>query len=101
MKKALGLAIALTLALSGFVAAAEQTNGTIRMIDSTDHSIVLQDGTRLWVTEGQFADLSLGDQVQAAYEMNGDKKFVTQMDRYLGLDGSRNPVDSIQAGGDE
>jgi len=98
MKKALGLAIALTLALSGFVAAAEQTNGTIRMIDSTDHSIVLQDGTRLWVTEGQFADLSLGDQVQAAYEMKGDKKFVTEMGRYIGLDGSRNPLDSVQAG---
>jgi len=100
MKKALGLAIALTLALSGFVAAAEQTNGTIRMIDPTDHSIVLQDGTRLWVTEGQFANLSLGDQVQAAYEMKGDKKFVTQMDRYIGLDGNRNPLDSIQAAGD-
>ena len=99
MKKALGLALALTLALT-LSAAAEQTSGTIYSINPADRSIVLDDGTRLWVSEGQFADLSLGDQVQAAYEMKGDKKFVTQMDRYIGLDGNRNPLDSIQAAGD-
>ena len=97
MKKALGLAFALTLALS-MAAAAEETRGTIRMIDPADHSIVLDDGTRLWVAEGQFANLSLGDQVQAAYEMKGDKKFVIQVERTPGLDGSRNPLDSLQAG---
>ena len=96
MKKALGLALALTLALS-LSAAAEQAKGTIRSINPADHSIVLDDGTRLWVSEGQLTDLSLGDQVQAAYEMRGDKNIVFQMAR-PGLDGSFDPLSSVQNG---
>jgi hypothetical protein len=96
MKKALGLAFALTLALS-LSAAAEETKGTIQSINPADHSIVLDDGTRLWVSEGQFTDLSLGDQVQASYEMQGDKKIVIQMAR-PGLDGSFDPLSSVQTG---
>ena len=96
MKKALGLALALTLALT-LSAAAEQVKGTIQSTNPADHSIVLDDGTRLWVSEGQFADLSLGNEVQAAYEMRGDKNIVIQMAR-PGLDGSFDPLSSIQAG---
>jgi len=96
MKKALGLALALTLALT-LSAAAEQTTGTIQSINSADRSIVLDDGTRLWVSEGQFADLSLGDQVKAAYEMQGSKNVVIEMAR-PGLDGSFDPLSSIQTG---
>ncbi len=44
----------------------ERTTRTIYSINPADHSIVLDDGTRLWVSEGQFADLSLGAQVQAS-----------------------------------
>ena len=96
MKKALGLALALilTLALS---AAAEQVNGTIYSVNPADHSIVLDDGTRLWVSEGQFAELSLGDRVQAAYETRGDKKMVINMAR-PGLEGTFDPLSSTQAG---
>ena len=96
MKKALGLALALTLAIS-LSAAAEETKGTIRSVNTADHSIVLDDGTRLWVSEGQFGDLSLGDQVQASYEMHGDKKVVIQMS-HPGLEGSFDPLSSIQTG---
>jgi Cu/Ag efflux protein CusF len=96
MKKALGLALALTLTLA-LSAAAEQAKGTIYSVNPADHSIVLDDGTRLWVSEGQFADLSLGDQVQAAYETKDDKKIVIQMAR-PGLDGSFDPLTSVQAG---
>ena len=96
MKKALGLALALTLALT-LSAAAEQTTGTIQSINSADRSIVLDDGTRLWVSEGQFADLSLGDQVKAAYEMQGGKNVVIEMAR-PGLDGNFDPLSSIQNG---
>ena len=100
MKKALGLALALTLALS-LSAAAEETKGTIQSINPADHSIVLDDGTRLWVSEGQFADLAPGDQVQAAYETKGNKKVVTQLGRRApGPDGTRDPLDSVQAGDD-
>jgi Cu/Ag efflux protein CusF len=96
MKKALGLALALTLALT-LSAAAEQMTGTIQSINPADRSIVLDDGTRLWVSEGQFADLSLGDQVKAAYEMQGGKNVVIEMAR-PGLDGSFDPLSSIQNG---
>ena len=96
MKKALGLALALTLALS-LSAAAEQATGTIYSINPADHSIVLDDGTRLWVSEGQFAELSLGNQVQAAYEVRGDKKIVTEM-ALPGPDGTFDSLDSQQSG---
>jgi Protein of unknown function (DUF1344) len=96
MKKALGLALALTFAFS-LSASAEQAKGTIRSINPADHTIVLDDGTRLWVSEGQFADLSLGDQVQAAYEMKDSKNIVIQMAR-PGLEGNFDPLSSIQTG---
>jgi Protein of unknown function (DUF1344) len=98
MKKAVGLAIALTLTLS-MAASAEETRGTIRSTNAADSSIVLDDGTRLWVSEGQFADLRPGDHVQAVYETKAEKRFVTQMHRRPpGPDGTRDPLSSVQAG---
>jgi hypothetical protein len=98
MKKALGLAVALTLVLS-LSAAAEQAKGTIYSMNPTDRSIVLGDGTRLWVSEGQFADLSLGTEVKAAYQMEGDKNVVIELAR-PGLEGLGifDPLDSPQTG---
>lgn len=96
MKKALGLALALTLALSLSAAAEQVKTGTITSVNPADRSIVLDDGTRLWVSEGQFADLTLGDQVQAAYEMKGDKNIVTEMAR-PGLEGSFDRLNSMQS----
>jgi len=108
MRKALGLALALTFALA-LPALAEQTHGTVKSIDPADHSFVLADGTRLWVDDAQIADLSLGTDVQAMYQTQGDKKVVT--DLYIsgiGADGlpftyrgtgyANNPIDQIQAG---
>jgi Protein of unknown function (DUF1344) len=95
MKKVLGLALALTLMFS-LSAAAEQAQGTIYSMNPADHSIVLDNGTRLWVSEGQFADLSLGNQVQAAYETKGDKKIVVEMAR-PGLEGTFDRLNSYQA----
>ncbi|PYN47057.1 MAG: hypothetical protein DMD95_05275 [Candidatus Rokuibacteriota bacterium] len=96
MKKALGMALALTLALS-LSAAAEETKGTIQSINPADHSIVLDDGTRLWVSEGQLGELSLGDQVKASYEMQGGKNIVIEMVR-PGLEGNFDPLSSVQTG---
>ena len=80
MGKALGLALALTLALS-LSALAEQTKGKVKAIDAADHSFVLEDGTKLWVSEGSLTELTPGDQVQAVYEMQGGKKVVTDLER--------------------
>jgi hypothetical protein len=97
MRKAVGLALALTLAFS-LTAAAEETRGTIWSTNAADRSIVLEDGTVLWVSEGQFAELAPGDRVQAAYQTTGDKKVVTQLSRFAAApDGTRDPVDSMQS----
>jgi hypothetical protein len=96
--KALGLALALTLSLS-VAAAAEEAKGTIYSLNPADRSIVLDDGTRLWVSEGEFAALSPGSEVQAAYEMRGDRKTVIQLSR-PSLDGIFDRVNSIQSDGD-
>jgi hypothetical protein len=108
MRKALGLALLLTLALA-LPALAERTQGTVTSVDPADHSFVLADGTRLWVDDAQIADLALGESVQATYQTKGDKKIVT--DLYvttMGADGrpfsyygsgyANNPSDQIQAG---
>jgi hypothetical protein len=96
--RTVGLAITLTLALS-MAAAAEETRGTIRSTNAADHSIVLDNGTRLWVSEGQFAELRPGDQVQAVYETKANTKVVTQLYRRPPApDGTRDPLDAVQAG---
>jgi hypothetical protein len=97
MGKTLGFALALTLGLS-LTAMAEETRGTIRSMDTSNHSIVLEDGTRLWVTEGQEATVSPGNYVEAAYASKDGKKVVIELQRRIGLDGSTDPLNSIQSG---
>jgi hypothetical protein len=96
MVKTLAAALAITFGLS-LTAAAEELRGTIRSMDTRNHTIVLEDGTRLWVTEGQEATVSPGNYVQAAYESKGDKKVVTDLQRYAGPDGSTDPLLSVEA----
>jgi hypothetical protein len=97
MGKTLGFALALTLGLS-LTAMAEETRGTIRSMDTSNHSIILEDGTRLWVTEGQEATVSPGNYVEAAYASKDGKKVVIELQRRIGLDGSTDPLNSIQSG---
>src|SRR5262245_9869557 len=99
MRKTLGLALALTLGLS-LTAAAEETRGTIRSMDTGNHSIVLEDGTRLWISEGQQAVVAPGDYVDAADEAMHGKKLVKTLEKKVGLDGSTDPLLSIQSPGD-
>ena len=80
MGKGLGLALVLILAFS-LSAAAEEVTGKVTAIDRADQSFVLEDGTRLSASESQLADLTLGDKVQAAYEMKGSTKLVIGLDR--------------------
>jgi Cu/Ag efflux protein CusF len=79
MRKVLGFTLAtlLTLTLS---AAAEQVQGKVKAIDRADQSIVLEDGTKLTVSESHLSDLAPGDQVQAVYQTQDGKKVVTGLD---------------------
>jgi len=83
MKKALGLAFALTLVLS-LAASAEETRSTVRTVDRTDQSIVLDDGTRLWVGSGApLNEVRPGDQVKVTYSMYGGKNVIVDLLREL------------------
>ncbi|MGH7303879.1 MAG: DUF1344 domain-containing protein [Candidatus Rokuibacteriota bacterium] len=99
MGKTLGLALAMTLGLS-LTAMAEETRGTIRSMDAGNHTIILEDGTRLWVTEGQAATVSPGNYVQAAYESKDGKNVVTDLQLNVGLDGSTDPLRALESPGD-
>jgi hypothetical protein len=106
MRKILGLTLALLLTLT-LSAVAEEVKGTVKAIDQTDKSIVLDDGTKLTVSESQLTTLTPGDQVRAMYQTDGSKKVVSDLDfRGIGSDarGTTNwgpsfgmELDSIQA----
>jgi hypothetical protein len=81
MKKAMGFALALTLGLALTAAAADQTTGTVQAVDPQDRSIILDDGTRISVSGGQFTQVSAGDKVLVMYEMKGDKKVAVELKR--------------------
>ena len=106
MRKVLGLTLAMLITLT-LSAAAEEVKGTVKAIDRADHSIVLDDGTKLTVSESQLTTLTPGEQVRAMYQMEGGKNVVSDLDlRGIGSDvrGTTNwgpsygtDLDSIQA----
>ncbi|HET9491412.1 MAG TPA: DUF1344 domain-containing protein [Methylomirabilota bacterium] len=78
MKKAVGIALALMLVVSVGGAWADDIEGKIQSVDASDRVIVLEDGTRLWVAEGQaMDDLKEGAKVKASYEERDGKKVLT------------------------
>lgn len=90
MRKVLGFGLALVLMLP-LSAAADGIKGKV-----------------LWVSDGQLADLTPGEPVQAMYEMQGGKRMVTDLDhRTVGSDGQEtsnffsrqpSPIDLMQSG---
>lgn len=109
MRKALALGLALAFTLPLTAAATEQVRGKVKSIDPADHSIVLDNGTKLWVSDDYITELTPGQQVQAAYEMQGGKRIITDLDRRtMGPEGQETtnfysryggtPTDSFQSG---
>ena len=87
MKKALALAFALTLPLAGVAVAQDkaaptisEAKGTVRSVEVKQQAVVLEDGTRLWVSDKQIDQIWAGDQVKAGYEVKGDKNVVTEVE---------------------
>jgi Cu/Ag efflux protein CusF len=73
--------VALLLAFSAAPLWAEEVSGKIQKIDTADRSIVLEDGTQLWLAESVSADaLKEGATVKASYEEKDGKKVVTQIE---------------------
>ena len=60
---------------------AEEISGKIQKVDTSDRSIVLEDGTQLWLAESVSTDaLHEGATVKASYEEKDGKKVVTQIE---------------------
>ena len=100
MRKTLGFTLALTLALSLSAAAGEMKSiGTVKAVDPATHSFVLEDGSRYVVSDSHLADLKPGDKVEAVYEMQGDKKIVTDLNRrMIGSDGQATTNFGVRTG---
>jgi hypothetical protein len=79
MKKVLGLTLAL-LVIAVLPAAAGEVKGTVKAIDPANHSIVLDDGTQLTVSDRQLSTLTPGDQVRAMFQADGSKNVVSDLD---------------------
>ncbi len=91
MKKALALAFALTLPLAGIAVAQDkaapqmsEAKGMVKSVEVKQQAIVLEDGTRLSVSDKQIDQIWAGDQVKAGYTVQGDKNVVTnvQVERF-------------------
>jgi hypothetical protein len=76
MKKVMGFALAVLVAVP-VAAAAGELKGTVKAIDRADQTIVLDDGTKLTVTERELATITPGDQVKAMYETRGGQNVVS------------------------
>jgi len=87
MKKAMALAFVFTFSLSGLAMAQDMKAGTnsgeakgmVRAVEVNKQAIILEDGTRLSVSDKQIDHVWAGDQVKAGYEVKGDKNMVTDL----------------------
>jgi hypothetical protein len=81
MTKVLGIALALLLGLGVAGAWAEEISGKIQSVDPGDRTIVLDDGSKIWVAEGvPMDDLREGKVVKASYEERDGKKVATSVE---------------------
>jgi Cu/Ag efflux protein CusF len=72
--------VALLLAFTAAPLWADEVSGKIQKVDTSDRSIVLEDGTQLWLAESVSADdLKEGATVKASYEEKDGKKIVTEI----------------------
>ena len=70
--------ILLVLCVAGAWAA--EIQGKIQSVDTSDRSVVLDDGTKLWVAEGLSMDsLQAGADVKASYEDRDGKNVATSV----------------------
>jgi uncharacterized protein DUF1344 len=80
MRRVLGITLALLLGL-GVTAWAGEISGKIQSIDPAERAIVLDDGSKLWVSEGVALDgLKEGANVKASYEERDGKMIATSLE---------------------
>lgn len=81
MGKVLSITVAVLLVLSVAGAWAAEIQGKIQSVDPSDRSVMLDDGTKLWVAEGVAMDsLQPGADVKASYEEKDGKNIATSVE---------------------
>jgi len=80
-KKAIGMTVALLLVFAVGRARAEEIQGKIKSLDTTDRVFALEDGTQIWVAEGlSMGTLKEGASVKASYEERDGRKVATSIE---------------------
>ncbi|HSE95829.1 MAG TPA: DUF1344 domain-containing protein [Methylomirabilota bacterium] len=81
MKLVTAIAVALMLTLAAVGAWAEEVQGKIQTVDPSERTIVLEDGTKIWIAEGVSMDnVKEGAAVKASYEERDGKKVATKLE---------------------
>jgi hypothetical protein len=81
MKWVTAVVVALMLALGAAGAWAEEIRGKIQTVDTAERTIVLEDGTKVWVAEGVPMDsVKEGLAIKASYEERDGKKIATSLE---------------------
>ena len=76
-------AFVLVLAVTALVTAgwADESTGKVQKVDRDQRTIVLEDGTQIWVAEGVSLDaVTEGKEVKVMFEEKDGKKVATQVD---------------------
>ena len=81
MKVVMAIAVALMLTLTAVGAWAEEVQGKVQTVDPGERTIVLEDGTKIWVAEGvSMENVKEGAAVKASYEERDGKKVATSLE---------------------
>jgi hypothetical protein len=81
MRRVLSITVAVLLVLSVAGAWAAEIQGKIQSVDPSDRSVMLDNGTKLWVAEGVSMDsLQAGADVKASYEERDGKNIATSVE---------------------
>ncbi|HEV8614817.1 MAG TPA: DUF1344 domain-containing protein [Methylomirabilota bacterium] len=80
MLKAIAVAVMLMLVLSGAAFAAD-VQGKIKSVDTSEKSFTLEDGTKVWISEGvEIEKLKEGADVKASYDEKDGKNVATSVE---------------------
>lgn len=81
MKKMFSIAVAVALLFAVAGAWAADIQGKVQTVDPAERTIVLEDGTKVWVAEGVSMDtVKEGSTVKASYEERDGKKVATSLE---------------------
>ena len=77
-----GIVTAVLLAFSAIAASAMDVEGKIQSVDPNEHTITLNDGTKIWIPDTTAADdLKEGAEVKVSYEEKDGKNVATSVEK--------------------